>query len=64
MISYEDWESRKVKLADERFEPILGEVIGAVMRDGVWDEHRRVIGYKGVDTGTVVGPWFAEVMEQ
>ena len=62
-VSFDDWESGRVKLSDERFDPTLGEVLGHTWENEAAREHRRVVGYRGGVTGTRVGTWFAEVME-
>lgn len=63
IVSYADWESGKVKLIDEYFEPVLGRVIGCRDKNGKIEEIRDVIGYQGRKTGTRLGLWFHEVME-
>ena len=62
-VSYEDWESGKVELKDEEFEPEFGDVIGYSFMYNEIVEERLLIGYKGKETGTRVGTWFYEVME-
>ena len=64
IVSYADWESGKVKLTNEYFEPVLGEVIGCEEQGGEVKEIREVIGYVGRETGTRLGLWFSEVMER
>jgi len=63
VVSFNDWESGRVKLSNERFDPILGDVIGYSWQNDMLYEHRRVLGYRGSVTGTRLGTWFAEVME-
>ena len=63
VVTHEQWESGEVKLSDEVFRPVLGDVIGYTAQHGLIIEHRRVIGYVGEETGTRVGTWFYEVME-
>ncbi len=62
-VSFDDWESGGVKLTDELFEPVYGAITGYTWEHGTPVEHRNIIGYRGRETGTRVGMWFAEVME-
>jgi len=63
-VTYEEWDSGKIKLTDEKFKPIYDgnqpyyEIVGREIR-----KTYKVIGYEGETTGTRVGRWFAEVME-
>ena len=63
-VSYDDWESGKVKLTDEIFKPILGWTTGYTYENDKVIEHRKVLGYRGEITGTQVGLWLGEVMER
>ena len=63
VVSFDDWESGRVKLTDERFDPVFGDVLGYTWENDAVREHRRVIGYRGSVTETRLGTWFAEVME-
>ena len=63
VVSFADWDSGRVKLTDEVFDPVLGDVIGYTAENGKVREHRKVIGYRGRVTGTRLGTWFSEVME-
>lgn len=74
LVSYADWESGKVKLTDEYFEPVLGavigykeqkcKVIGGREQKCRVKEVREVIGYRGRETGTRLGLWYHEVIEE
>jgi len=57
-VSFEDWDSGKVKLTDELFRACYTAV------PNVADGFRlKLAGYRGETTGTLLGPWFAEVCE-
>ena len=63
LVSFEDWESGKVKLTDEYFER---RTVGDRFFFGSSTGSNRIIEtvvYVGRETGTVLGEWFAEVME-
>lgn len=49
-VTFEEFESGKVKLTDERYIAVRNE----------WG---YVIAYKGTETGQLLGAWFAEVGE-
>jgi hypothetical protein len=63
IVTYEEWDSGKVKLTEEEFEPVLGGVIAYQYSNGSVDGVRHVMHYCGKTTGTKVGLWFGEVME-
>lgn len=66
MLTYEQWESISHTIPEtEVFKPILGEVIGYQVdyEKKTVVEIRKVLGYSGKATGTVLGPWFADIME-
>jgi len=64
VVTYEEWDSGKIKLTDEKFNPVYDgnrpyyEIVGNEIRQSY-----RVVGYEGEITGTRVGLWFAEIME-
>lgn len=63
IISFEDWESGKIKLTDEYFDR---RTVGPRYFFGGSDGSNRIIEtvvYVGRQTGTVLGDWFAEAME-
>ena len=51
-VSFDDWDSGRVVLRDEIFDPVFD-------RHWPW----WVAAYVGRETGTRLGVWFAEVME-
>ena len=57
MVSYEDWETGKVELTDEWFEPIFRKAFYY----GV--PYEKIIGYIGRETGTLLHPAFGNVLE-
>lgn len=63
LVSFDDWESGKVKLTDEYFER---RTVGCRYFFGSSDGSNRIIEtvvYVGRETGIILGDWFAEVME-
>ena len=51
-VSFDDWDSGRVSLTDEIFDPVF---------DRYWPWY--VVCYIGRETGTRLGHWFHEVME-
>ncbi len=63
IVSFDQWESGEMKLTDEIFDRVT---IGPRCFFGSSDGSNAVIEnafYKGRETGTLLGEWFAEVME-
>jgi hypothetical protein len=57
-VSFDEWDSGKVKLSREVFRPCL------VLVRGLYGQHsEKLVGFRGVETGTVLGTWADEVLE-
>ena len=68
VVSFDDWESGKARLdQDEIFDPVWGEwILGYTLDDEAEElkEYRNLVGFKGRDSGIMLGPWFENVMER
>ena len=57
MITVEQFDSGKVKLRDEWFEPIY--------QDAYWYgvPYRKIVGFRGTETDTILHPDFDDILE-
>ena len=57
MVTVEQFERGEVKLTQEYFEPIY--------QDDCWYgvPYKRIVGFRGVETGTVLHPNFSDILE-
>jgi hypothetical protein len=64
IVTFEQWESGEVKLADEIFEPVFAEERVTQSPDGFVRISKPLLYYIGKETGTKVGDWFIEICEE
>lgn len=64
VVSFEEWESGRVKLSDEIFDPVFGSEPYYTYEDDQIFERYAVVGYRGRVTGTRLGLWFSEISQE
>lgn len=57
-VTFDDWDSGRVKLTQEHFFPCFVQCRGFFGQTS-----EKLVGFKGKETGTILGPWADEVLE-